>query len=329
MIRRKFLILSSAVLMSCATFSARSAEQDARYPSKPIKIVVPFAAGGSSDFLARLLADNLSKDLGQPVIVENKPGAAGNIAAAAVVKSPADGYTIFMGTSATLAVNPYLYKSMPYSPVRDVRPIVLATTVPAVIVVNADTQINSLQALISYAAKNGDSVSFASTGFGAPPHLAGELFKKLAKLPELVHVPYTGGAPALTGLIGKQTTMMFALVPEALSFIQSGKLRALAATSLERVPQLPEVPTATEAGLKNFVSFSWYAFVAPKATPDATINKLNNAFNKALSDPKVKERLADMGFVVVGGTPQALGNMMNDEAKKWSRVIKESGITIE
>ncbi|SOZ17201.1 Bug family tripartite tricarboxylate transporter substrate binding protein [Cupriavidus taiwanensis] len=314
-----------ATLVTNSTF----ADEAANYPNKPVKIVVPYAAGGSTDLLARMLGEKISARLGQPFIVENRPGAAANIAAAYVAKSPADGYTLLLGTSAALAVNPILYKGLTYSPSKDFRPVVLATLLPGVVVVNQSTPVKTFKELAPYLASKGDAVSFASNGVGTPPHLGGELYKKLANLPSLVHVPYQGGGPALAGLVGNQTTMMVAAAPEVLPLIKAGKLRPLAIASTKRLTQLPDVPTAEEVGMQRFDVVLWYAFVAPAATPTPIVAKLNAAFNEALMDPQVKTRLTDMGYEVAGGAPAVLDSKMKSEAAFWAKVIKDANITMD
>lgn len=308
---------------------AMGAEAVADFPSKPVRIVVPFPAGGSTDLLARALGEKIGAQLGQPVLVENRPGASGNIGATYVVKSPADGYTLFLGTSAALAVNPSLQKNIPYSPEKDFKPVVLATLLPSVVVVGANVPVKTMQELPAYLTSRGEQASYASAGNGTPAHLGGELYKKMAGLPKIVHVPYKGGAPAIADLIGGQTTMMVAIAPEAMPFVKDGKLRALAVTTANRLPQFPDLPTVAESGVSGYELIAWYGFVAPAATPIPIVNKLNAAFNDALHDPGVRARLTGMGFEIAGGPPSDLEKKMRSESVKWAKVIKEAGITMD
>ncbi len=305
------------------------AEDAARFPSKPIKIVVPFAAGGSTDLISRMLGEKLSARFNQPVIVENRTGAAGNIAATYVAKSPPDGYTLLIGSSAALAVNPALYRSLPYAPARDFSPIVLVTLLPGVVVVNENTPVKSFRELAPWLASQKEGVSFASNGYGTPPHLGGELYRKLAGLPQLIHVPYQGGAQSLAGLAGGQTTMMVGAAPEVLPLVRDGKLRPLAVASTHRMPQLPDVPTAAEAGMPNFEVVMWYGYVAPAGTPASIVAKLNAAFNDALNDPALKAKLTKQGFEVAGGPPADLAAKMKSENEFWAKVIKDANITMD
>lgn len=327
----KYAFAVTASLIGVVNFGPQAwADEVKDYPNKPVKIVVPFPAGGSTDLLARMLGEKLTTKFGRPFIIENRPGAAANIGATYVAKSVApDGYTILLGTSAALAVNPSLYKNLSYSPSKDFRPIILATLLPGVVVVNENTPANSFKELTTYLSNKGNEVSFASNGYGTPPHLGGELYKKLANLPKLVHVPYQGGAHALTGLVGNQTTMMVGAAPEILPLVKAGKLRPLAVAAPQRLALLPDVPTTAEEGLPQFEVVLWYALVAPTGTPSGIVAKLNAAFDEALKDPQIKKRLTDQGFEVAGGPPSVLEAKMKSEAVFWDKLIKEANITIE
>ncbi|PWK35244.1 Bug family tripartite tricarboxylate transporter substrate binding protein [Cupriavidus plantarum] len=319
----------AAVIAASVIAPAQAADEASDFPAKPIRIVVPYAAGGSVDLLARALGERVGAKLGQPVVVESRPGAGSNIGAAFVAKAPADGYTLLLGTSAALAVNVSLYKNLSYSPLKDFRPVMLATRLPSLVVVNASSPVKSMKELTPYLSSQGAQASYASAGNGTPAHLGGELYKKLANLPRLVHVPYKGGAPALADLLGNQTTMMIAIAPEALPMVKDGKLRALAVTTSQRLAQFPDLPTVAESGVPNYELVAWYGLVAPAGTPLPIVAKLNTAFNEALEDPKVRARLTDMGFDLVGGPPSVLENQMRSEAAKWAKVIKDSQIEMD
>lgn len=321
--------LSLAVsLLTIAIGSAHAADAvEAGYPSKPVRIIVPYPAGGSTDVLARVLGQKIGEQMGQPVVVENRPGASGNIGASYVAKSPADGYTLFLGTSTALAANPGLYKQLPYDPQKDFAPIILATTLASLVVVNPSVPVKTMQELTAYL-KAHPGTSYASSGNGTPAHLGGELYKRMAGV-KMNHVPYKGGAPALTDLIGGQTSVMFAILPEAMPFVKEGKLRALAVTTAKQTPNAPQMPTVAESGVPGYELVGWYAFLAPKATPQPIVTKLNKAFDDALQDKGVREKLTSMGFDIAGGSPQKLADTIRTETKKWKQVIDEANISLD
>ena len=274
------------------------------YPSKPIKMLVPFPAGGTVDFFARTVGPRLAEALGQPVLIENRSGAGGNIAAEAVAKSPADGYTLLMG-SEIVSINITLYEKLGYDPVKDLAPVVLVGTVPNILLVSPSLPVKTTQELIAYA-KSGKKMSYASTGLGTSSQLSSELFKSVAGI-DVLHVPYKGGAPAIVDLAGGQVEMMFVNMPTGLPMVKGGKVRILAVTSAQRAPQVPDVPAGT---------------------PRAVIEKLNAAMVKILQMPDVKAALAEQGAVPAGGTPQALGDFTKSEIVKWEKIIKASGAKI-
>lgn len=299
------------------------------YPSKPIKIVVPYAAGGSTDALARMIGERLTQRLGQPAIVENKPGASEQIAITSVAKAAPDGYTILLSTLSGLAVNPGLYKEkLPYDPLKDLTPVLLAATVPSVVVVHPSLPVKTMAELGAYLKNNKGKVSYASAGNGTPSHLGMEYYKKQNDY-DPVHVPYKGGAPALQEMMGGQVQVMMALVPEAMPIVKSGKLRALAVTSSKRLPAYPELPTVAEAGGKDFDMTFWYAFMAPAATPPAIVTKLNQTIDAILQDPTLRAKMAEMSLDVAGGSPTRVTELIKADSAKWRKVIDDAGIKVD
>ncbi|HET9045365.1 MAG TPA: tripartite tricarboxylate transporter substrate binding protein [Casimicrobiaceae bacterium] len=298
------------------------------YPTKPVRIVVPFPAGGTTDILARAAAQKLSETWGQQAIVDNRPGAGGNIGAELVAKSAPDGYTLLMGTVGTHAINASLYPKMPYDHVKDFVPVILVAGVPNVLVVNPELPVRSVQELMAYAKANPGKLNFASSGSGTSIHLSGELFKVMTGA-QMTHVPYKGSAPALTDLIGGQVQLMFDNLPSSLAFIKAGKLRALAVTSAQRSPALPDVPTVAESGVPGFEASSWFGLLAPAGTPPTIVAKINTDTQKWLASPDAKEKLAAQGANVAGGSPDDFAKHIQSETAKWARVVKESGAKVE
>ncbi|MFO1396346.1 MAG: tripartite tricarboxylate transporter substrate binding protein [Burkholderiales bacterium] len=313
-----------------AAFAALATVASAQpYPSKPIRIVVPFPAGGTTDILARAVAAKLSETTGQPAVVDNRPGAGGNIGAELVAKSAPDGYTFLMGTVGTHAINPGLYAKMPYDHVKDFAPVILVAGVPNVLVVNPALPVNSVQELIAYIKANPGKVNFASSGSGTSIHLSGELFKTMTGL-QMTHVPYKGSAPALQDLVGGQVQIMFDNLPSSLALIKGGKLKALAVTSAERSSALPDVPTVAEAGLPGFEASSWFGLLAPAGTPKEAIAKINGEVAKWLATPEAKEKLASQGAIAASGlTPEDFQKHIASETTKWAKVVKESGAKVD
>ena len=327
--KQRIMGLLAAAVLPCAVMStALATEAVGNYPDKPIHIIVPYPPGGSTDILARALGQSIGESLNQSVIVENRPGASGNIGASFVAKSPADGYTLFLGTSTALSVNPSLYAQLPYDPVKDFAPIVLATQLPSLVVTTNSLPVHSMQELTDYLKQSKTAVNYASSGNGTPAHLGGELYKRMAGV-NANHVPYKGGAPALTDLVGGQTSYMFAILPEAMPLVKGGQLRALAVTTAQRLSAYPDLPTVAESGVPGYELIGWYAFLAPAGTPKPIVDKLNTAFNKGLQDPGVRRKLMDMGFEIAGGPPEKLSDMMRSERTKWKQVIDAANIRIE
>jgi len=295
---------------------------------KPIRIVVPFPPGGATDILARDVAQKLTEAWGQQVIVDNRPGAGGNIGSELVAHSAPDGYTLEMGTVGTHAINASLYAKMPYDHVKDFAPVILVAGVPNVLVVNNAVPANSVAELIAYAKANPGKLNFASSGNGTSIHLSGELFKVMAGV-QMTHIPYKGSAPALQDLLGGQVQLMFDNLPPSLPQIKAGKVRALAVTSLTRAPALPDVPTIAESGLPGFEASSWFGILAPAGTPPAIVAKLNAEIAKWLATPEAKEKLAKQGANAAGGTPEDFAKHIAAETAKWAKVVKDSGAKID
>ena len=294
------------------------------YPDKPIKVVNGFAPGGGTDLLLRTLLPKLGEMLGQQLIIDYRPGAGANLAMDLVAKAAPDGYTLLMG-SPGLAINPSLYRDLPFDPLKDFAPISLIGTVPNVLVVNPALPVHSVAELVALARKEPGKLNFASPGAGSSLHLSAELFKALEKI-DIVHVPYKGGAQAMTDVLAGKPEMMFQVLGVALPYIESGKLRALAVTSAERAAVLPNVPTMMEAGVKNYMAVTWNGLLAPAGTPQPIIDKLHAAIVKALSDPAVQEGYRKIGQVPAFDTPAEFQALIRDEASKWSRVIKDANI---
>ncbi|HTI48278.1 MAG TPA: tripartite tricarboxylate transporter substrate binding protein [Casimicrobiaceae bacterium] len=294
------------------------------FPSRPIRIVVPFAAGGATDLIARVVGQKLTESLGQAVVVENRPGASGMIGADLVAKAPPDGYTLLMASTAEIAINPSLYSKMSYDPQKDLAPITLAGVTPLILVVNPASPLHSVADIVKEAKAHPGTISFASAGNGSVQHLSGELVKVLTST-DMVHVPYKGAAPALTDVLSGQVTMFFSGMPPAMPHVKSGKLRALAVTTPKRSPAAPDVPTMAEAGVQGFDISNWFGLLAPAGTPPGILDKLHDEAVKALMQPTVKERLAEQGAEVVADSREHFGAFIKAEADKYAKLIKVSG----
>jgi tripartite-type tricarboxylate transporter receptor subunit TctC len=315
-------ILALATLCACATAFA------AEYPDHPIRLVVPFPAGGGADALARTIMPRVGEILGQPIVIDNRPGAGGNIGSELVARSPADGYTLLYGTNGTHAINQTLYGKLPFDPQRDFAPVSRMTRIAAMMVVNPAVPAKSVAEFIEFARANPGKLSFASAGNGTTSHLAGELFKSLAGI-DLLHVPYRGGGAAMTDLIGGQVTMMIDVMPNAWPQARAGKVRALAVTTARRFPSAPDIPTIAESGVPGFEMSAWDGILAPAGTPRPVIDRLNDAIRHALDDPQVKQALLERGAETVPGTPEEFARHISSETEKWAKVIQQAGAKID
>lgn len=318
--RRLVLFLATATLGSSALAQA--------WPSKPIRIVVPFPPGGGTDIIARETSQRVAKATGWTFVIDNKPGAGGNLGVDAVAKSPADGYTIVLGQSSNLAINPTLYAKLPYDPQKDLAPIVLLANAPLVMVTGMPTPYKTLADAVNVARAKPGQVNFASPGNGTVAHLASELFQKAAGI-KTQHVPYKGAAQAMTDVISGTVDLYMASVPTLLGHIKQGKVRALAVTSAKRVDDLPDVPTIQESGYKGFDAVTWFGLLAPAGTPKDVVARLNAEFNKALKQPELAKRLGDEGADPAGGTPEQFAALIKDEIPRWGKVVKDSGAKVD
>jgi tripartite-type tricarboxylate transporter receptor subunit TctC len=317
--QRRFL---AAVLFGLVAAASGPVAAQA-YPTHPVKLVIPVPPGGSADVVGRLLANAVAAELGQPVIVDNRAGAAGSVGTASALKAPADGYTLVQCSIGSCAINPSLYKNVGYDLFKDMAPVILLGASINVLTVNNDAGIRSVKELVEQARRK--PMAYASSGVGASNHLAAELLKKMAGI-EMTHVPYKGSGPAITDLIGGQVPVFFDNEPSILPFIQQGKVRALAVTGKTRSAHLPEVPTMEELGYAGFVIEPWYAFAAPAGTPEPAIRRLNTAFNNALKQPAVRDRMVAMGIAPAGGPPEVLERLIRSEYTRWAELIRAQGI---
>ncbi len=317
-------VVCSAVAVFCVVSGNAAAQA---WPSRPIRYIVPFPPAGATDILARIAADKISGPLGQPVVVENRPGAAGNVGTELVVKAPADGYTILQATVAQ-SISETLYTNLPFSFGRDLAPVALIARVPNVMIVHPSVPANSVQEFIALAKARPGQINFASSGSGTSIHMSAEMFKMLTGV-DIVHIPYKGSGPALADLLGGQVSVMFDNLTSSIGHIRSGKLRALAITTATRYPALPDLPTMQEAGVAGYEASAWFGIVAPKATPMEIVNRLNSEVNKMLALPDVKEKLLQQGAIAAPGTPEQFGAFIQDEIAKWAKVVKASGAKVE
>lgn len=319
--------LLTALAVAAALFVGPAQAQQDDFPNRPIRLIVPFAAGGSTDIVARIIAAKMSEILKQQVIVDNRGGAGGNLGAAAVAKAAPDGYTVLMGTVATHAINPALYTKMPYDPVKDFAPVSLLVNVPNVVVVHPSLNVKTTAELIALLKANPDKYEYASSGVGTPLHLSGALFESMAGV-KMVHIPYKGAGPAMLDLVGGQVKIMFDNLPSAIGHIRKGSIVGLAITTKERSPAAPDLPTVSESGLPGYETYSWNAIFAPAGTPMPIIDKLAKAGAEAVADPGVKAKLADLSAVSVGAGPAELAAHVKAELAKWGPVVKASGASI-
>ncbi|MDB5807402.1 MAG: transporter substrate-binding protein [Betaproteobacteria bacterium] len=320
--RAGMLALACVATLVCGTAGAQGA-----YPNRPIRLIVPFSPGGTSDFTARVVAQKVSQTIGQSMVVENKGGAAGTIGADFVAKSAPDGYTIML-TDTTFAIVPGITAKLPYDPLKDFAPLTLGVKVPSLVCVNPGMPVKTLKELLEYARKNPGKVAYGSGGVGTAVHLAGAFLANIGGA-EMIHVPYKGAGPAISDVVAGQLQLVIPSMPTVVSFVKSGRLRALAITATKRNEQVPEVPTVAEAGLPNYDATSWFGFSAPAATPRAVVDKLNREMVAALNDKEVRETLVKQGSDVSPMTPEQFSTFIADEMKKWAQVAKESHVTAE
>jgi tripartite-type tricarboxylate transporter receptor subunit TctC len=318
--RRTLLALAAALISTGALAQA--------YPNKAIRVLVPFPPGGGTDIIAREVTQKVSASTGWTFVIDNRPGAGGNLGIDAAAKSPADGYTLVLGQTSNLAINPTLYTKLPYNPQKDLMPIGLVASAPLVIVVPAQSAFKTVADLVAAAKARPGEVNFASPGNGTVAHLTGELFQKTAGV-KFQHVPYKGANQALTDVISGQVQIYVSSVPSVLQQVRTGKLRPLAVTSAKRVDDLPQTPTVGESGYKGFDAVTWFGFLAPAGTPKDIVTRLNAEFNKALQQPDLRKRLGDEGADPLGGTPEQFAELIRDDIVRWGKTVKESGVRLD
>jgi tripartite-type tricarboxylate transporter receptor subunit TctC len=320
-ISRRTVLAGAAATLAAPAFAQT-------FPNRPITLVVPFAAGGSTDVVARIIAAKMSENMGSQVVVENRAGAGGGVGAAAVAKAAPDGYTILMATISTHTLNPIMAKTKLFDPVKDFAPVSLLATLPNVLVVHPSLGVNSVKELVDLLKKEPGKHSYASSGVGTPLHVSGELFKRMTGT-DMTHVPYRGGGPAMNDLVGGQIKIMFDNLPPSAQHIRAGTIKALGVTVKERVAGFETIPTIAEQGLPDYETYSWNGFLAPAGTPPAVIAKLNEEANKAVRDTTVRARLTDLSAKPLGSTPAELATFIEKELKIWEPVIRGANITID
>jgi tripartite-type tricarboxylate transporter receptor subunit TctC len=308
-----------------AAFGQGSSSQ---FPSKPLRIVVPFTPAGAVDIATRATANEMQKVLGQPVTVENKPGAGGNLGVLEVARSAPDGYSIVMSTSGIQAINPFLYTRMPLDVNKDLAPVAPIVSLNNVLVVHPSFPARSVKEVIELTRKDPGKYTYASSGAGTSIHMSGAMFTYLTKT-DIVHIPYKGSAPAITDLLAGQTNMMFDNIPSSLPHIKAGKLIALATTGAKRDPALPDLPTMQEAGVPGYESGVWFGLMVPAATPKEVVRKLNTAAVQATKSPEFQKRMHDLGYNIIPGSPEDMGKMIQDELKRWGPIVKASGAKVD
>ena len=317
----------TACTLLCAVCCVAAPQVNAAetFPSKPVRIIVPFAAGGPTDIVARTVGQQLTLAFGQPVVIDNRPGAGGVVGADLAAKSAPDGYTLLLCSTGAMAINPGLLPSMPYDPVRDLAPITLVVTIPYLLLVNPSYPAQSVKELLAIARAKPGQLNYGSAGNGTTSHLAMELFRSMAGI-RVTHVPYKGSAPAATDLVGGQLQLLFDAPPSSLPFVRSGRLRALGISTMRRTPLLPDVPTISEAGVPGYEVLTWSGICAPAGTPRAVITRLNEAIVKGVTSRETRERFAALGADVVANSPDEYREFILAELAKWSRVIREAGV---
>lgn len=322
--RRNFL----AVIFAAACCAAVPATQAQEYPAKPIRIVVPFGAGGPTDVMTRALAQKMTEALHQSIIVDNRPGAGGNIGADIVAKAPADGYTLLVGTNGPLAANLTLFSKLPYDPLKDLAPVTLFTYLPNMLAVHPSVPARNVTELIALLKSKPDEYSFGSGGNGTSSHFSGELFKTLAGV-RMTHIPYKGDGASMIDVVGGQVPIVFCSVLAGMRYMESGRIRALAVTSGKRVPAVPNIPTMAESGLDGYDLSAWYAVMAPAGTPREIINKLNSVLVKIIRTTDLKEKIESMGGIPVGSTPEEVTELIKADIPRWGKLVKDSGARVD
>ncbi len=321
-----FLLRWTLTIAACLVLAPAGAQSGpADYPNKPLRIINPFSTGGTTDTLARLLGDEITKAWGQPVVVESKPGAAGNIGTQFVARSAPDGYTMVLGTQGTHGTNMLLFRDLPYDAFRDFTPVTMVAAAPLILVVNPKLPVNSVQELVAYVKSRPEGLTYASTSPGSSPHLAAEMFARAAGI-KLVHVPYKGSGPAKTDLLGGHVGLLFDNIGSSLGAVKAGQLRGLAVTGAARSAAAPDIPTMAESGYPGYLIDSWYVLAVPSGTPGAVVGKLNSEVVRILKDPQISERIRAMGVDVVASTPAQAADRMRDDLERYGKVIRDAGI---
>ncbi|MDM0090916.1 MULTISPECIES: tripartite tricarboxylate transporter substrate binding protein [unclassified Variovorax] len=314
-----------AALLSVAAMAAAQAQG---YPSKPVRLIVPYPAGGTTDIIARVAAQQLSERLKQPFVVENKGGANGAIGSAEVARSPADGYTLLMGTASTHGINSAVYKTLPYDAVKDFAPVTIVASTPNIIAVHPSVPAKNLQELLALAKAQPGKLNYGSTSLGGSPHMSAELLKMMAHV-DMLHVPYKGAAPMLTDLMGGQVQVGFDNLPSTINFVRSGKVRAIAVTTAQRWPGAPEIPTVAENGVPGYEVSGWFGLLAPAGTPPAVLKTLQQAIAEAVKQPEVNKQMLDLGALPVANTPEAFAALVQADVAKWREVVKSTGVKLD
>ncbi len=322
---RLFLAALSMTILSSTALAQNPA---ADYPNRPVRVIVPFPPGGATDIVGRDIADQLSRALKQPFVVENLSGASGNIGMTTAARSAPDGYTLVVGAPQTLTINPLLFKSNPFNPQKELTPIAVVATIPNVLIVNPKLPVSSVDELVQYIKDRPGKVNYGSSSIGGTPHLSSELFKSLTRT-DILHIPYRGSSPALTDLMGGQIDMMFDNLPAALPHIQSGRVKALAVTSAQRSPAAPDLPTMQEAGVPDFESQGWFSLLAPAGTPQPVLEKINLEVNKILATDAFRQRLSNVGAEPKGGSIDDFRQLLDTETQRWAKVVEFADIKVE
>lgn len=321
-------IVAAACALAGAIALPAVAQGQASWPSHPVRLVVPFPASGATDLVARVVAQRMSQDLGQQLVIDNRPGAGGTIGTGEAAKASPDGYTLLFTTSSTHAISPHLMTRLAYKADKDFTPIAEIGGAASILLVTPSLPVRNVQELIAYAKAHPGKVNFGSSGNGSSIHLSGELFKSLAKV-DMVHVPYKGSAPAVTDLLGNQIAIMFDNLPSAIQYVRAGRLRPIALTTAKRSPELPDVPTIAEAGLPGYEATSWFGLLAPAKTPADIVNRIDAALVKVLANPEVKKKLSEQGAEPYAETPEQFAAFIKAETAKWASVVKESGASLD